>query len=96
MMMTPKYELRITSKMKKDVRKCKKRGLDLDKLKTITDTLCAGIPLAPQHHDHALSGGWVGYRECHIENDWLLIYTINEGELILFASRTGTHADFGW
>ncbi|GHU59085.1 hypothetical protein FACS189444_3780 [Spirochaetia bacterium] len=91
-----KYELRITSKMKKDVRRCKKRGLDLDKLKTITDTLCAGIPLAPQHRDHALSGDWAGYRECHIENDWLLIYTIDSGELILFASRTGAHADFGW
>lgn len=84
-----KYELRITSKMKKDVRRCKKRGLDLDKLKTITDTLCAGIPLAPQHNDHALSGGWMGYRECHIENDWLLIYTIDSCELILFVHAIG-------
>ncbi|GHU82828.1 hypothetical protein FACS189468_7450 [Spirochaetia bacterium] len=35
-----------------------------------------------------MSGDWTGYRECHIENDWLLIYTIDSGELILFASRS--------
>jgi mRNA interferase YafQ len=89
-------EIRYTKKMKRDLKLQVKRGKDTDKLVTILNLLANRIPLASKYHDHALSGGWTGYRECHIENDWLLIYTIDEDELILFATRTGTHADFDW
>ena len=50
-------------------------------------------PLAKKHRDHALIGNFAGFRECHILPDWLLIYKIDKGLLILTASRTGTHAD---
>ena len=50
-------------------------------------------PLADKYRDHALVGNYVGFRECHIQPNWLLIYSIDHGNLILTASRTGTHAD---
>ena len=50
-------------------------------------------PLADKYRDHALVGNYVGFRECHIQLNWLLIYSIDHGNLILTASRTGTHAD---
>ena len=43
--------------------------------------------------DHELSGNWVGYRECHIQPDWLLIYYIENDVLVLTLARTGTHSD---
>jgi mRNA interferase YafQ len=89
-------KVRFTHQMKRDYKLQKKRGKNPVLLENILEKLANRIPLESKHNDHPLSGGWVGYRECHIENDWLLIYTIDEGELILFASRTGTHADFGW
>ena len=46
-----------------------------------------------RHHDHTLTGNYLGFRECHILPDWLLIYAIDNGKLILTASRTGTHSD---
>jgi mRNA interferase YafQ len=69
----------------------RKRGKSLDKLNRVMKMLIAQQPLPHQLRDHALAGNWVGYRECHIEPDWLLIYRL-ESPMILFA-RTGTHAD---
>lgn len=85
--------LKITSKFRKDYKAIKKRGYNVAKLEMILDTLLTGEKLSPKHADHALSGNYAGFRECHIEPDWLLVYTINEDELILTASRTGTHSD---
>jgi len=53
--------------------------------------LANGHALPPKNRDHNLSGNYSGFKECHIEPDWLLIYRITEIELILI--RTGTHAD---
>ncbi|MCI9058718.1 MAG: type II toxin-antitoxin system YafQ family toxin [Lachnospiraceae bacterium] len=44
-------------------------------------------------HNHELAGDWVGYRECHIQPNWLLIYRIENDVLVLTLSRTGTHSD---
>lgn len=82
-----------TSQFKKDVKKARKRGLDLHKLEVVLDLLASGTPLEEKSRDHALVGNYTGFRECHIEPDWLLIYTIDGDRLILTASRTGTHAD---
>ena len=49
--------------------------------------------LDAKYCDHALTGNYIGFRECHIQPDWLLIYLINHQELILTASRTGSHSD---
>lgn len=82
-----------TSQFRKDYKRAQKRGYDLSKLKEILDLLLTQQPLPERHRDHALTGNYIGFRECHIQPDWLLIYTVNHGELILTASRTGTHAD---
>lgn len=82
-----------TSKFKKDYRKAKKRGLSMGELQAVLDRLYAEQPLEERHRDHALSGNYIGFRECHIRPDWLLIYAIDKGRLILTAARTGTHSD---
>ena len=85
-----------TKKMLKDIKRCQKRGYDLKKLDYIVGELLLKKNLLPKYKDHALSGDWKDYRECHIENDWLLIYKVDDKKLILVAVRTGTHSDFGW
>lgn len=82
-----------TSQFKKDYKKAKKRGLDMEELQTVLDRLREEKPLEERHRDHALTGSYAGFRECHIRPDWLLIYAIDKGRLILTASRTGTHSD---
>ena len=71
----------------------KKRGLNLDKLKFVINQLACGNQLEEKYRDHALTGDYKGFRECHIEPDWLLIYQIIDEELVLILSRTGSHSD---
>lgn len=86
-------QLVTTTQFRKDIKRAKKRGLNLKKLETILDTLQREEPLDEKHRDHALVGNYLGFRECHIEPDWLLVYAIDKGQLILTASRTGSHSD---
>ena len=86
-MRTPVY----TRQFERDVKKARKRGKNLDKLKIIARALIEGKKLDPLHRDHQLIGDYTGRRECHIEADWLLIYKV-EKEKILF-ERMGSHAD---
>lgn len=88
-----KYTLKPTTKFKKDYKRCKKRGYDMDLLSEVIDTLLDGNELDAKYYDHPLHGNYEGFNECHILSDWLLIYAKNENELILTASRTGTHSD---
>lgn len=76
---------------KRDVRKAGKRGKDLAKLRAVLTLLLGGSPLPECYKDHPLKGDWSGFRDAHIEPDWLLIYRIHGEELQL--ARTGTHAD---
>ncbi|MCL1819256.1 MAG: type II toxin-antitoxin system YafQ family toxin [Oscillospiraceae bacterium] len=85
--------LHTTKKYRKDRNLCKKRGLKIELLDEIIQTLREQKPLAPKHRDHELTGDYNGFRECHIQSDWLLIYLIDGKKLILTASRTGTHSD---
>ncbi len=80
-----------TKQFKKDVKRMRKRGKDLEKIKAVIDLLVAGEPLPPKNCDHKLGGDWIGRRDCHVEPDWILIYKLTEDELLL--ERTGTHAD---
>ncbi len=84
-------EINATSKFKRDYRRCVKRGYDIRLLNNIVDTLCIPEPLPPVNKDHALTGNYNKWRECHIQPDWLLIYRV-EGEA-LYLDRTGTHTD---
>lgn len=87
------YEVRFTNQFKKDIRLAKKQGKNLDRLFEVVDTLANGEVLASKYRDHDLSGDYKGCRECHIEPDWLLIYEINNGLLILMLNRVGSHAE---
>ena len=69
-----KYEIRMTTSFKKDLKLAKKRGLDLSELNFVIKELASGNTLDEKYKDHALSGKWKGYRECHVELDWLFIY----------------------
>lgn len=86
-------ELRFTSKFKKDYKRLKRQGKDLAKLETALEMLVRGEALSESMRDHSLGGTYRGHRECHIEPDWLLIYRIDEGGLVLVATRTGGHSE---
>ena len=87
------YNLRPTTKFQRDLKRIKKRGLDISLLTNILKKLAAGEPLPEKNRDHQLSGDYAGCRECHITPDWLLIYEVVEETLILYLTRTGTHSD---
>jgi mRNA interferase YafQ len=80
-----------TSQFRKDFKKIRKQGKQIEKLKEIVRRLAEGQPLEPRHRDHALIGPLKGSRDCHIEPDWLLIYR-TDGES-LYLERTGSHSD---
>ncbi len=78
---------------KKSYTRLKKRGYDLSLLTNTIQILANDINLPPKYKDHYLQGNYKGYRECHIQPDWLLIYKISEDKLILVLADTGTHSD---
>lgn len=88
-MLTIKYH----TLFKKDFKRIKKRGYDISRLEKIVELLANEVPLPEQLKDHNLSGNYNGFRECHIAPDWLLIYQVNNNELVLVLSRTGSHSD---
>ena len=88
-----KYNLVLTGKFKKGLKLAKKRGLDIKLLEDIVDKLQNGIPLEEKHRDHELKGKFKGFRECHIQPDWLLMYLIEADVLVLTLVDTGTHSD---
>ena len=87
------YAIRPTNKFRQDLKLCQKRGYNMQAITDVIKKLAAGETLLPQNRDHELSGIYKGFRECHIQPDWLLVYRINNNDLILFLSRTGTHSD---
>lgn len=84
-------KIKDSGQFKKDYKKCVKRGLDMNLLKTVVSTLAAPAKLPEKNRDHNLTGNYSGFRECHIMPDWLLVYRYNDEYLEL--ARTGTHAD---
>jgi len=83
--------IKLTTKFEKDLARCEKRGKNLSKLQFVISELDAGKQLGSQYKDHKLIGNYNGYRECHIEPDWLLVYKVEDD--ILFLTRTGSHSD---
>lgn len=88
-----KYSLVLSGKFKRSLKLAQKRGLDIGLLDSIVEKLLHGIPLEPKYKDHPLSGNYKGFRECHIQPNWLLIYLIEDDILTLTLVDTGTHAD---
>ena len=82
-----------TNQFKKDLKLAEKRGKDIRKLRAILDILIAGDPLPAACRDHPLRGEFAGSRDCHIEPDWILIYTLSNPATHVQFERTGTHSD---
>jgi len=82
-----------TTQFKKDYKLAIKRHLNIELLDDIIRSLSRGETLPEKNHDHALTGNYAGYRECHIQSDWLLIYRVDNDVLTLTLTRTGTHSD---
>lgn len=89
------YDVLLSSKFKKQLKKIKRRQKNTDKLGVIVEKLIHGVQLDERYCDHALTNSrrFKDCRECHIEPDWLLVYRIIENELQLLLVETGTHSD---
>ena len=90
-MSKPKYTVKFTTQFEKDYKQISKQGLPIQLLNSVINQLSMGMPLPTKNKDHALSGNWNGYRECHVQPDWLLIYRVDNNVLVLTLTRTGTH-----
>lgn len=87
------YIVKFTNKFKKSYKLMIKRGKDISLLDSVVNTLMSGKQLSERYRDHELTGTWKGYRECHIEPDWLLIYYVENDVLVLTLVDTGSHSD---
>ncbi len=87
------YHVIISSRFKKDFKRCMKRGLDMRLITTAMDMLKATGTLPTQYHPHKLVGEKRSIWECHIQPDWLMTWEQNNQELTLLFLQTGTHAD---
>ena len=90
-----KYTIDFTNSFKKQYKKIKKQGKDINKLIIIIETLASGKKLDSKYSDHSLlkDKTYKNYRECHIEPDWLLIYKIKKDRLVLVLFATGSHSE---
>ncbi len=86
-------EIVYTNQFKRDYRRAVRRNEDVEELFLVIDLLAKGQPLPQEKRDHALSGLYAGYRECHVRPDFLLVYKIVERRLELILYRAGTHSD---
>ena len=82
-----------TSQYKRDLKLAIRRNQPEEKLNEVIRLLATDQPLPVTNQDHALKGEFRGFRECHIQPDWLLVYRKDDLQLQLVLIRTGTHAD---
>ncbi len=88
-----RYNLSYSTKFKRALKKCYKRGLNVEKLRELLVILVETGTVPIQYRPHKLSGKFNGAWECHIEPDWLLVWEQRDEELILLMIDTGTHSD---
>ena len=88
-----RYNVRPSKKFQKDIKRLKRRGLDMSLLDDVIEKLAAGEPLPEKNRDHMLFGDFAGCRECHITPYWLMIYEIYQNELLLYLTRTDPHSE---
>ena len=87
------YQIIWSSQFKKDYKLAIKRNYNIEELDNVIRKLAKGESLDSKYNDHQLSGNYAKFRECHIRPNWLLIYAIDNGKLVLTLSRTGSHSD---
>lgn len=88
-----KYDIVATKKFNKDLEKAKRQNRELKPLFDVVEQLSKGEKLNQKYLDHPLKGKYQGKRECHIAPDFLLIYKIENNQLILYLCRVGTHSE---
>lgn len=87
------YRLFTTHTFDKDVKRCKKRGLPMEELRTVVRQLIENGCVDDKYKPHVLTGNRKDQWECHIKPDWLLIWKQDNKELTLLMINTGTHSD---
>lgn len=87
------YEIEYTNSFKRSFKKCLKRGLDSHVFETALRILVEKGSLPQNYKPHKLSGKYRGLWECHLQPDWLLIWSQDDDKLILQLIDTGTHSD---
>lgn len=86
-------KIRYSNQFKKDYKLIKKRGYNIEKLKEVINLLVQDKRLPVKYREHYLTGNYIGFKECHIGPDWLLIYKTENELLTLTFLRTGSHSD---
>lgn len=87
------YAVRHTKQFEKDLALMIARGKDGTKIREVMEKLINKQPLEIRHKDHPLKGEWKGWRDCHVEPDWVLIYKVDNAANQITFERTGTHSD---
>lgn len=87
------YSIDYTNRFKKDLKRCMKRGLDIQLIQDAVVLLAATGSLPAKYRPHKLSGNMDGQWEGHIEPDWLMTWQQNDTKLTLLFLQTGTHSD---
>lgn len=82
-----------TTQFVKDQKKAHKQNKDFEVLNNVIRLLIEEKPLDPKYKDHPLVGNWKGARDCHVQNDWVLIYRINKSEKTIRFERLGSHSE---
>ena len=88
-----RYEIDVTNQFKKDLKLARKQGKSEDRLWKVVEMLANDEELDPKYKDHSLTGNYVGYRECHVLPDWLLVYKKEANVLVLLLYRLGSHSE---
>ena len=90
-----KFKIDYTSNFKRQYKKIKKQGKDINKLKTVMKKLANLEPLEAKYKDHSLvdSKHFKDCRECHIEPDWILLYQYQDEKIVLLLISIGSHSD---
>lgn len=88
-----KYRIIPSKRFQKDLKRCEKRGYNMELLKIVIGLLADSGELPATYRPHKLSGDYSGCWECHIKSDWLLIWEQDDMQLTLLFTGTGTHSD---
>jgi len=92
-----KRTIKAMTKFGKDLKRARRQGKNIGLLDKVIVMLANDEQLPVSYRDHALKGNWRGYRECHVEPDWLLVYKkTDEGELLLYLARIASHSDLNF
>lgn len=82
-----------TKVFEKDQKKAKKQNKDFSELLYVIHKLINEESLEPKYKDHPLKGKWIGCRDCHVQNDWVLIYRILREKKSIYFERLGSHSE---